>query len=175
MILTSITISLSMKQLGLCFEMARVFIDVHMFAEGWFKSILEELRANKNVTFTYSPIPKLEGELAKVRAAVDFFKAIGNLKDSGGASRRDDAPVDEVEHHYNLLETTDCFARCPACDDPHIFAIIYVKPTKFVFSKDIRIAVCRDTINRSLDRRYCRFIVISKVTTYEAHKAKILS
>lgn len=155
--------------------MARVFIDAHMFSEGWFKDILQELIGCQNVEFVYANVTKLNAEMSKVRQALEFLKIAGVLKKPDKSPRRIEASPIEVEKQQTLLESMKCFTKCADCDDPHIFALIYVKPTPYVFSKDARMARCRDEINKTVESRYCKFIVISTAQTYAAHRHSVLS
>lgn len=155
--------------------MARVFIDAHMFGEAWFKDVLEELIRCNRVSFVYGEIDKLKTEISKVRKALEFFRLARDLKDSNNKSRRVDAPLDDINAHNEYIQNRQCFVDCGDCDDSHIFALIYVKPTPYIFSMDARIAKCRDVINSSVDSRYCKFIVVSNDPTYKNHKHAILS
>jgi predicted nucleic acid-binding protein len=149
--------------------MARVFIDCHMFSEEWFKSVLGELLNKDSVTFVYSESTKMMKELSKVRAALQFYKIVGEKK------RRNDADTEEVEKHTKVVENDENYDSCSDCDDSHVFAMIYVKPTPYVFSMDARMARCRDRINKSMNKRYCDFIVISDKNIYGDHKSKIIN
>ena len=149
--------------------MARVFIDCHMFSQEWFKTVLKELVDKDSVMFVYGGSSRLANELARVRDALRFFKLVGDLR------RRIDADVIEIERHIRIIEADKNYKTCQECDDSHIFSIIYVKPTPYVFSMDARMARCRDKINKTLDKRYCNFIVISDVDVYNCHKVHILS
>lgn len=153
--------------------MARVFIDCHMFSQLWFKEILPELVNSHSVTFVYSATNKLSVELSKVRQALNFYKLVAGLKGQSGKSRLDDAHDPTVNRHVEYLENNPAFIECECCDDSHIFAIVYSKPTKYVFSHDTRMAKCRDHINKSIDKKYCDFIIISQQSVYKAHRAQI--
>lgn len=155
--------------------MARIFIDAHMFSEAWFPEILREMIASNRVTFVYGEIDKLTIEISKVRQALNFYKAVKNLKTADNCSRRVDAARDVLEARCDILSNERCFVDCTDCDDPHIFALIYVKPTRYVFSRDARMARCRDTINPYVESRYCRFRVISTEAVYRSHRQRILN
>lgn len=149
--------------------MARVYIDPHMFSEDWFKCVLGELLKCSNVVFSYGESQKILREFAKVRQALEFYKMVGRLR------RRHDADANDLENHQNIIESTDCYKECGHCDDSHIFALIYVKPTPYVFSKDARMAKCRDIVNKHMDKRYCNFIVLSSDPIYRKHRSAIMS
>ena len=155
--------------------MARVFIDGHMFGDEWFKTILPDLIDNDRVIFSYGKSAKLDGEHAKARAALSFYKLIGGLKTADGRKRRDDADAVELARHIELISSCDAYRSCAACDDAHIFAIIRLKPTPYVFSHDSRMAQCRGEIIKVVAREYCDFRVISSDQIYQQHKVRIHS
>ena len=153
--------------------MARVFLDCHIFSQDWFKNALRELVAAPAVIFVYSQASQMKKEISAVRQALQFYKVMSSQKNRWGQSRCVIADFDEVNHHISRLEGTGAFSNCSACDDPHIFAMIYVKPTRYVFSHDVRMAACRDKINKTMDKRYCDFVVISNSTVYAEHRPNI--
>lgn len=153
--------------------MARVFIDAHLFSESWFKAPLSEMLGCKNVTFTYGESQQILREMARVRQALGFYKMVGSLKTASNKSRREDAGRVDLEHHQKYLQGEDCYNKCTHCDDAHIFSLVYVKPTPYIFSNDHRMAKCRDVINKHIDKRYCNFIIISDNNTYKNHRGGI--
>lgn len=155
--------------------MARVFIDAHMFGEAWFKEVIKELIKCKRVSFSYGEIDKLNTEISRVRKALEFFKIARELRDDNNKSRRVDASPQDMTYHEEYIKRQNCFTSCNDCDDPHVFALIYAKPTPYVFSMDKRMAKCRDTINTAIDSRYCNFIIVSSDSTYRTHKHAILA
>lgn len=155
--------------------MARIFIDCHMFSEAWFAEPLEEMLKAPNVFFVFGLSRKHNEERAKVRKALEFYKLIGMLKSADGTIRRIDTSAAELAPHEDFLSNQQCFSNCNHCDDPHIFALVYLKPTPYVFSKDARIAKCRSIINKTIDKRYCQFSVIVNLKLYERHRQKILN
>lgn len=155
--------------------MARVFIDCHMFSEAWFAHPLEELIKSPKVIFVFGLSKKHNEERSKVRKALEFYKLVGNLKSADGATRRIDTTAAELDPHEEFLSSQQCFDDCNHCDDPHIFALVYLKPTRYVFSKDARIAKCRSHINKTIDNKYCRFSIILNLALYNRHKQKILN
>lgn len=148
--------------------MARVFIDPHVHSTDWFPGILEELVRSKKVTFLFSNCEKGVREVGKVGNALKFKKLM--IKSRRGIQA--DASI--LENRKRLLETEVEFVNCPECDDGHIFAAIYVHPTKFVFSCDKRIAKCRSKLVGKVSRRYCGFIVISSGPVYRVHREAII-
>lgn len=154
--------------------MPRIYIDPHMFSDAWFKEILKELLGCTSVTFSYAASNKITGEISKVRQALAFYKMVGGLK-VGSKSRRDDADSQEIEKHQRMLENLRCYSDCSDCDDAHIFALVYLKPTPYIFSKDHRMAKCRDKINKHIDKRYCNFIIISDKNVYGKHRRVIIA
>jgi predicted nucleic acid-binding protein len=147
---------------------ARVLIDTHMFSVDWFKSILSEMVDSPKVVFVFSNCAKGIQEISKVRKAFEFRKLMTNTR------RVREAPPIETETHFNILMNNKQFKKCNDCDDPHIMAAIYLNPTKFVFSKDTRMAKCRKHLSGKIDKRYCNFIVISKIDLYNEHRPHIL-
>lgn len=148
--------------------MARVLIDTHMFSTDWFASILSEMIASPKVIFVFSNCEKGIQEISKVRKAFEFRKLMTNLR------RVKETSSTETETHVTILMNSEQFKNCKDCDDPHIMAAIYLNPTKFVFSKDTRMAKCRKHLSGKIDRRYCDFIVISTETLYVLHRPHIL-
>lgn len=153
--------------------MARVFIDSHMFGLTWFRAILPELTNNDKIIFSYGHSKKLAGELTRVRDALRFYKQMGALKSADGRKRRDDANPNEIAEHIEIISSSASYKSCSACDDAHIFAIVRLKPTRYIFSEDERMARCRNEIRKSLDRKYCNFIIVSSDIVYQTHRAKI--
>lgn len=148
--------------------MARVLIDTHMFSADWFTSILSEIIASPKVIFVFSNCEKGVKEIAKVRKAFEFRNLMTKTR------RVKESSSTEMEAHVAILLNSDQFKNCKDCDDPHIMAAIYLTPTKFVFSKDTRMAKCRKHLSGKIDRKYCNFIVISKKDLYDVHRPHIL-
>jgi len=150
--------------------MARVFIDPHMFSaeKEWFRGVVQELLRSADVSFLFANCEKGVKEIAKVRQALAFKKRMHQLK------RAVEAGHEEVQARINWLEGQPVFDGCSDCDDPHIFAAIFLHPTRYVFTTDKRLAKCRRTIQSTVDNRYCSFIVISTSVTYHVHRAHIL-
>lgn len=154
--------------------MARVFIDIHVFGESWFQSVLPELIRSEKVRFSYPCSKKFKVEGEKCRKALEFYKLMGATRLSDGTSKREDTEPKRQSAAEAVLLQNPTFAACDSCDDPHIMALVAIKPTPFVFSKDKRIAKCRRTIGRAVERKYCRFSVISSGELYTRHKERIL-
>lgn len=153
--------------------MARTLLDINVFSEEWFAPILKELLQNKNVTFLYGASQDFKREIGKARKALDFYKLVGQMKTVSGGRRRLDVNAEDIDEHVEYLSGQQCFADSGDCDDPHIFSIIYNKPTKYVFTMDMRIARCRNHINQYVDNRYCDFIVIGSADVYMRHRQSI--
>lgn len=149
--------------------MARVLIDCHMFSSGWFGPILNELQSMDGVIFIYSEEVKLQSEYEKVRIALQFIKI---MKDKGRVIEVDSIAT---KLRRETIEAQELWTSCSSCDDSHIFAVVYESRLKYVFSKDKRIASCRNVINRVLDNRYCQFIVVSSDDIYRKHRHRILA
>lgn len=155
--------------------MARVFIDGHMFGVEWFKQALTEMLRSDNVVFIFGRHEKLDGEIGRVRDALAFYKMAGQLKTKTGARRRDDVNAEEFGTRIDHLVASPAYNSCAACDDPHIFALVWLRNTPFVFSCDLRLAVCRNHLRKSVDNRYCNFRVIANVQVYGDHRHAILA
>lgn len=154
--------------------MARAFVDVNMFSEEWFAPIAEELLKNDKVVFVFSQAHAFLREFGLVRKALAFYKLAGELKTASGVRRRIDVDETDIDYHMAYLNGQQCFAQSGDCDDPHIFSLIYTKPTKFVFTMDMRMAACRNHINQYVESRYCDFIVIADLAVYKRHRQEIL-
>jgi hypothetical protein len=139
-----------------------------MFSEEWFKPILMELTQSDKVLFLFSLNKIYSSEIQRSKKALEFYKIIGK-------KRLVEADQETVDDHIGRLLSHEDFSSCSDCDDAHIFAMIWTKPTRYVFSMDARMAKCRDKINRSIESRYCDFIVISKRPTYDFHRLSIIT
>lgn len=150
--------------------MARVAIDPHMFGELWFNAVREELIKSGSVRFAYSRLLKEGMELSKQRAALQFFKLVGEIK------RRDDAHVETCKRFCEALLTEPAWGEHrEVCDDAHLFSLVRTLPTEFVFSKDVRMAKCRDCLNGKVEAGYLRFSLISSEALFRKRKHDILS
>lgn len=153
--------------------MARVFVDVNIFSDAWFSPVLGDLIKSKNVQFVFGTSALFQEEQGRVRKALELYKILGQMKAGNGQRKRIDVEAEELERHQAYIDAQQCFIGSADCDDPHIFALLYLKPTHFVFSNDARLAACRDHINQFVDSRYCDFIIISAAATYAVHKHAI--
>ena len=149
--------------------MAKVFIDVGAFGESWLQDKLQELIDCEMVVFSYAATRKFRQEHEKCLKAQQFYKLMGEI------GKREDANPADVQKNSNYLESLREWKAEKDCDDPHIFALVSVKPTKYIFTTDSDIANCRTCINRIVDRRFCNFRLICSETNYKAHKPKIVS
>jgi hypothetical protein len=154
--------------------MARAFLDVNMFSERWFIPVREELLRSKNLVFTFSQSSSFIREFSRCTDGLKFYKLVGELRTSSGEKRRFDVDPARVEEQENFVNSQHCFVNAQECDDPHIFSLIYNKPTRYIFSMDTRLAQCRSIIQNQLDNRYCNFIVISDLETYKVHRQAII-
>lgn len=155
--------------------MARVFVDPHMFSESWFKAVLPELVKCPKVVFVFGLSEKHLEERGRVRQALEFYKIVGYLRSPDGEGRRVDVLKSDLDEHEDFLNGTKCFVDCDDCDAPHIFALVFVKPTPYIFSMDARMAKCRGVINKNVDKKYCQFIIVSKDKIYKDHRPAIMS
>lgn len=155
--------------------MARALLDINVFSEEWFAPILKELADSKNVVFLYGKSEEFKREIGKARKALEFYKIIGQMKTSNGVCRRLDVSAEDINVHVDYLSRQQCFANSGDCDDPHIFSIIYSKPTRYLFTMDMRIARCRNHIIKYVDNRYCDFIVIGSADVYMQHRQSIVA
>lgn len=153
--------------------MARALLDINIFSEEWFAPVLADLLAAKNVVFVYGMSSQFTREIGRARKALEFYQRVGQMRTSGGDKRRLDVAGGEIDGHIDFLQGQQCFAENGDCDDPHIFSVIYAKPTRFVFSMDMRLARCRTYINQFVDNRYCDFIVIGGADVYRRHRQAI--
>ena len=147
----------------------RVFIDVNVFGDEWFQTILSELVETDCVRFSYSEVDKLTHELEKVSQALKFYKLMGEM------NRRDSAESTQVQSQIEYLESHVSWRNEASCDDPHIFAIVREIATQYIFTNDKRIAKCRGCMNRVIDKRYCSFKLVTNLANYKSSRHKILS
>lgn len=149
--------------------MARVLIDASIFGESWFQNAMKSLLEDDKVRFTYTTHKKMLAEHQNARSLGALYKRLGDI------GRRDDVSSTAVERHVNHLEGIEEWLTNADCDDPHIFALVYAKPTRFVFTKDSRMGNCRDCLRSTIDKRYCQFILVMSSQTYRRHRTEIHS
>lgn len=149
--------------------MAKVIIDPHMFSESWFNDhTLKLLIECKNVDFVYSQANVALTEMSKVRKAIQFYKLMGDQKKLVLLTSDDhDKCLDFLK---NCVEWCDC----NACDDPHIFAMVRHNPKSFVFSKDRRLATCRDKVRKVVPKEFTQFSLIMTKEIFEMNSPKIM-
>ncbi|MDH0912079.1 hypothetical protein N5C66_22785 [Rhizobium pusense] len=149
--------------------MARVILDSCIIGEKWFTDkILPGLLEDENVTFTYTEHEKMVGELEQARKLQKIYKLMGD------AGRRNDVTSSEAKKHIQALERNQHWQREEDnCDDPHIFAMVYSKPTRFVFTTDKRMGRCRDCMIRVINKRYSNFLLVMSESTYKKLRAEI--
>lgn len=147
----------------------RVIIDPHMFGESWFGQIRNDLVRSKKVRFAYGGLPKETVELSKQRAALEFFKLMGKIK------RRDDAHKPTIERfHDELIASAAWVSNSNCCDDSHTFSLVRALPARYVFSKDDRMARCRDCLSGCVDATFLRFAVIGNESSYARVRAGLV-
>lgn len=147
--------------------MARVYVDANVISEGWFRVVADEIKTDQRVRFAYSRHAKSTAEAGRCKKLLEFLKAMTLL------GRVDWVDGARTEQHISYLSKNGEWCEANGCDDGHLFATIYEKPTPYVFTMDMRIAKCRDRINRVVDARYCDFSVVGSLEIYTAHRAKI--
>ncbi|WP_127049194.1 hypothetical protein [Pseudorhodobacter sp. E13] len=147
----------------------RVIIDPHMFGESWFVQIRRDLVRSNKVRFAYGGLPKEQIELRKQRAALEFFVLMGKMK------RRDDAHQATIERfHDELISSKAWVSNSGCCDDSHTFSLVRALPARYVFSKDNRMARCRDCLSGCVDATFLRFSVIGNELSYARVRAKLV-
>jgi hypothetical protein len=147
--------------------MARVLLDKSVAGEAWFKKAVTELAGCSNVKFLYSDDEKYRNEVLSVEFLAKFLKL---MKDKG---KREDTDATECRRIIDELEGRVEFKREQACDDPHLFAIVFQKPDPFIFTSDKRILDCRRCMATILDKRYRDFSTIQTEENYKANSARI--
>jgi hypothetical protein len=144
--------------------MARVLIDVSVVGQSWFADIVNELLKSKSVRFAYTDHPLFSEEMNKSRKMLELHQLAGKL------NRRDDISAAACDIHVQTLSAEPVWESEEACDDPHIFAINYLKPVAYVFTHDTRIAKCRDCINGTLDSKYAGFSLVANRNNYDQNR-----
>lgn len=138
-----------------------------MFGQGWFQAMLPELVGSDHVRFSYSKAKHMAGEISRVRKLTELLSIMSRLN-------RVDLVKGNIDRSIRDIETHPAWMTSAACDDPHIFALVYNMPTRYIFSQDHRLAQCRGHMNRFIDSRFCAFIVISDLDAYRDHRYSIL-
>lgn len=145
--------------------MGRVLIDVSVMSASWFKTdALPELERRNDIVFVVGDDVKNTTEVSRVRDLLAFLKLMG---DKGRVER---IPKKDIDQQANYIIGQDSWRRCTACDDEHIFALVYIKHIPFIFSTDRRLATCRNTMRRFVDRHYCSFSVISNKKSFDDNR-----
>lgn len=149
--------------------MAKVILDVSVAGESWFTDRFEELVGESKVVFVYCEHERYLNELMRVPKLLELLKLMGTL------GRRADVDASLCAKHIDEIGAEGAWIAESACDDPHVFAMAYEKPVKYVFTSDGRIATCRNCMRKVLNKRYCSFSLIRSAANYDAHRDKILS
>lgn len=146
--------------------MAVVLLDVSAASKGWFKSALDEMRRSKNVKFLYSDQKKYKAEVSKVVALAQFLKLMAQK------GRRIDVDADECQAVIDALNLNTTWSASSACDDPHLFAMMTLHPTRYLFTDEQRIAKCRGCMSET-HQQMCSFKAIRNGNVYKNHRSKI--
>lgn len=135
--------------------MTLIYIDVCIASEEWFVNNINLLLNSKHIKVLYSSHPKV---LAEVKKVPNLLKLLHTLRDT---DRRKDIGVDILESKISYLESLSEWGACRACDDPHIFGIVYLANNlTYVITKDIRQLECRKKIGKIVDKEYLNFKII---------------
>lgn len=148
--------------------MARVIIDVSALALDWFQEALKDMSNSKTVVFVYTEQEKYAEELRRSPKLLQFIKLMMQK------GRVDVADSDKCDAHVNYISSlTPWLTNSHCCDDPHLFAMVYEKPTGFIFSNDARLAKCRGCLRNSINRRYLGFSAIRTKNSYDRLRHQI--
>lgn len=148
--------------------MARATIDASAIGEGWFKNITADLMKLKGVEFVHSLDDKAQGEVERAKKIGQFYLTASKL-----GRKVITVSAEDANRHIAFLENVEEWKSRTACDDPHIFAIVFEKNVKYVFTGEQRLAECRDCINKKVDNRYCGFSLIRSEEIYNEHRQAI--
>lgn len=147
--------------------MVQIMIDVSVYGSRWFQRALFDIEKDESVHFLYSDDWKYQQELRKTPKLLAFLKSMAQ------DSRLIITDKNATEARIEFLQSKKEWQREEACDDPHIFAMIYEKPTRFVFTGDGRLRKCRTCMRKVVKKRYSKFILISNEGNYEKYRSEI--
>ncbi|NTF41672.1 hypothetical protein [Rhizobium rhizogenes] len=147
--------------------MARILIDVSAAGEDWLKDAVSQLRKNANVTFLYSDHEKYKNEVVRHSFLGPFLKLMKQL------GKREDTDPEVCAKIIAQLEKNPTWAGAAECDDPQIFAIVYQKPSAYVFTSDKRLTRCKDCMKDVLDKQHRSFTTIQSRSNYQANEDRI--
>ncbi|MFL5014414.1 hypothetical protein [Rhizobium sp.] len=146
--------------------MATVLLDVSASSKEWFKDALDEMSKAKNVKFLYTDQPKYRNEIARVFALAQFLKLMAQK------GRRVDVDARECQEYIDNLERNPKWTGSGACDDPHLFAMVALKPTRYIFTDEHRISKCRGCMVAT-HAQMCAFKAIRTQAVYKKHRSRI--
>lgn len=149
--------------------MSRVFIDTSVVGESWFSDIVQEMLKSKKIRFAYTEHPKLSGEEDRCRKLRQLYQIAGKI------GIRDDIDVSECDKHVNFLNGLTEWINEKACNDPHVFAMTFIKPIQYVFTSDTSMAKCRGCLSGVVDAKYCGFRLIASKDNYDSNRHLIHS
>lgn len=149
--------------------MAKVIIDCNATSMEWFREIITLLANSDSVIFVVSTHEKYINELKMNSALMNLIKRFNSYGD-----RVQSVTHERLEHWMGYLEDRNEWRSCSACDDPWAFALVREKSVRYIFSSDSRMANCRDRIRPHIDSRFCRFVIISTLNSFNDHQVSIL-
>ncbi|MES5045642.1 hypothetical protein ABVB72_10220 [Rhizobium nepotum] len=147
--------------------MARIIIDVSAAGAEWIKDVLPGLVSCKNVIFVYSSHTKYRDEVFSNRNLAQLFKLMKEKK------RRDDTDPEICERLISDLNKLQSWKSEGSCDDPHIFAMAYQKPSAFVFTADKRMVKCKGCMKQHIDKKFRSFSTIQSRSNFDTNEHKI--
>jgi hypothetical protein len=145
--------------------MARATIDASVIGDNWFQNLSGEILKLRGLDFVYGLDQKTLGEHERSKKLGQFYALASRLGREVIA-----VPADEVERHMAVLADNVAWKNEGACDDPHIFAIVYERNVRYVFTREHRLAACRDCIIRSVGNKYCNFVLIRSEQIFREHR-----
>jgi hypothetical protein len=120
----------------------------------------------KGVKFLYTDQKKYRDEIAKVVSLAQFLKLMAQK------GRRVDVDAHACQTLMDALQETPTWNSSAACDDPHLFAMVAIKPAKYIFTDEQRLAKCRECMAPT-HAAMCSFKAIRTEGTYKKHRSKI--
>lgn len=151
--------------------MAKVIIDASAFSLDWFRrKLADDLLSNPKVKFVFSTHDRMMREIEKNEQYAKLFRVLE------GDSRRVVVSEQEFDRLVEPLTSAGIWTEnSKICDDEHVFVLVRSKRARFVFTKDSRMARCRDCIRSSVKSEYCSFVALIKEKAYLDHREQILS
>ncbi len=146
--------------------MTIIAIDCHVFGESWFASVAKDLINSNKSKVAYSNHFKFQSESGK--KAAQFYKLVGDKK------KRVDADELAVATLIEDLAKDPSFVAFQECDDPHMFALLFVTGGSYLFSMDKRLCTCRNKLSGTKMKKYSNFKVLSGSVVYGKHRNNII-